>query len=155
MDKVPLPNDGLSVFSRQIFTINGLLLRAGNTVASASGLSVAKWHVLARANYQPRTVSEIARYLGLSRQAVQQTADSLVRDGFLRYADNPKDKRAQLATITETGANALSTLYREDAIWSQNLSRLLEGRQLDAVVGLLEPIIAALAEYMGGPDERA
>lgn len=155
MDQVVLPDDSLSVFSRQVFTINGLLLRAGSTVAASCGTTVAKWHVLARANAKPRSVSEIARYIGISRQAVQQTADTLEQEGLVRYVDNPRDRRAQLVEITESGAKVLSLLYREDAVWSTRLNEQLAGLQLEQVVARLDPIITVLEGYLGGPHERS
>lgn len=155
MDHVALPDDRLSVFSRQIFTINGLLLKAGAIVAASSGTTVAKWHVLARANAKPRTVSEIARYIGLSRQAVQQTADALAEEGLVHFVDNPHDRRAQLVEITDSGASVLSKLYQEDAVWSQRLNEQLAGHHLELVVNCLDPIIEILEGYIGGPHERA
>jgi len=155
MEQVGLPDDKLSVFSRQIFTLNGLLLKAGAVVAALSGTTVAKWHVLARANAKPRTVSEIARYIGLSRQAVQQTTDALEAEGLVRFVDNPQDRRAQLVEITDRGARVLSRLYQDDAAWSQKLQEQLSGHSLERVVDDLDPIIEVLESYVGGPRERA
>lgn len=153
--QVPLPDDPLSVFSRQIFTINGLLLRDGNAVAAPLGLTVAKWHVLARANYKPRTVSEIARYIGVTRQGVQRTADALVREGLLKYEDNPRDKRAQLVVITREGARVLSAVYEADAQWSKEVMSRLGSVDLETLIGTLETIISTLSARTGGTHENA
>lgn len=155
MVKVPLPQDELSILSRQVFTMNGLLLMGAKTVAASCGITVAQWHVLGRANYNPRTTADIARYIGISRQAVQRTADSLVEEGLLKYAPNPDHKRAQLATITAKGARVLESVYKADAVWSNNLLRQFEGIDLKAVIKVVDRIIPILSRNTGGRNEKA
>jgi DNA-binding MarR family transcriptional regulator len=155
MKRVSLPQDGLSILSRQVFTLNGLLLSGGKTVAAACGITVAQWHVLARANYMPRTAADIARYIGISRQAVQRTADSLVDEGLLRFVPNPNDKRAPLAKVTPKGARVLESVYKADAVWSRNVLRRLEGIDLAAASAVLDQVIPILSSDLGGRHEEA
>lgn len=155
MLRVPLPQDELSVLSRQVFTLNGLLLLGGKAVAASCGITVAQWHVLGRANYKPRTIADIARYIGISRQAVQRTADSLVEEGLLKYVTNPDHKRAQLAAITAKGARVLESVYKADAVWSKNALRQLNGIDLGATINVLDQIIPILSRNTGGRHENA
>src|SRR3546814_9282310 len=66
-----------------VFRLNGGLLEAGDALVRDIGLTSARWQVLgASAEHgAPQTVSQIARTMGLTRQAVQRVADDLHRAG--------------------------------------------------------------------------
>ena len=48
--------------------------------------------------------SDLARVLGISRQAVQQHISDLESDGLLHLIPDPKDKRANRIVFSESGA---------------------------------------------------
>lgn len=142
-----LPNDSLSLFSRSVFTINGLLLDAGDTIAKPLGLSVAKWHVLGRANHKDRTVAEIARYIGVSRQSVQRIVNDLEKDGLVVFKPKTSDARTKLVILTNKGQNALRGLYAADKRWSAQLMQELEPSRLHQLSCELNDISKELAKY--------
>jgi DNA-binding MarR family transcriptional regulator len=144
-----LPDDPLSVFSRSVFTANGLLLRAGEDIAKQLNQSTARWHVLGRANHKPRTVSAIAQYIGVSRQNVQRIANDLQKEGLIAYEPNPHDKRAQLVTITPRGKAVLRELYDKDADWSAQTTKDLDAEQLLQLSKALDAISDVLAKHLG------
>ena len=55
------------------FRLNGQLLALAEELARPVGLTAAWWQVLGAALGEPQSVSEIARAMGLTRQAVQRT----------------------------------------------------------------------------------
>src|SRR4051812_18002732 len=73
----------------EVFRLNGALLAAADVLAEPAGLTASRWQVLAAIADAPRTVAEISRRMGLTRQGVQRLADILAREGFAEYADNP------------------------------------------------------------------
>jgi DNA-binding MarR family transcriptional regulator len=151
METPDIPNDPLSRFSLSIFVINGLLMRSGESVTRPLGLSSAKWQVLGRAGHQPQTVAQMAREMGNSRQNVQYTADTLVKQGLVAYRDNPNDRRAQLLEATPEGLNILERIYARNYRQSQQLIADLDPKQLveisDALNTIARTFESRLEEY--------
>lgn len=143
----PLPDNPISAFSRSVFTLNGLLLDAGESIAKPLGLSVAKWHVLGRANYKDRTVAQIARYIGVTRQSVQRIANDLERDGLVEFTPSPSDARTQLVTLTDEGRHLLDRLYTADKLWSETLMTRLDINELEKLTIQLNDLSKKLANY--------
>ncbi|MFB7511221.1 MarR family winged helix-turn-helix transcriptional regulator, partial [Streptomyces broussonetiae] len=52
--------------------------------------------------------SDIARRLGISKQAAGKTVDSLVALGYAERADDPADARRRLVRLTERGRDLLA-----------------------------------------------
>src|SRR6266545_2667657 len=82
----------------EVFRVNGRLLAAGDRMARPAGQTSARWQVLGAVDREPRTVSQIARMMGLTRQSVQRTADRLHAEGLVAHTDNPAHRRARLVT---------------------------------------------------------
>ena len=72
-------------------------------LAAHGGLTAAWWQVLGGVLDQPRSVADVGRLMGLSRQAVQRVADLLVAHGVAEYRRNPAHRRAKLLACTEAG----------------------------------------------------
>lgn len=85
------------------FRLNGTILRAAEEIAAPAGLTPARWQVFGVALDQPKSVSEMARELGLARQSVQRLADALVAEDMAVYEKNPQHARAKLFTPTDSG----------------------------------------------------
>src|SRR5215813_2077158 len=87
----------------EVFRLNGRLLVAGDALTRPTGQTSARWQVLGALDEDARTVADIGRRMGLTRQSVQRTADLLEADGLLAYADNPAHQRAKLAMLSPRG----------------------------------------------------
>lgn len=102
------------------------------------GLSSARGQILdVLERSQPRTVSQIARALGLSRQAVQRLADDLVDRGLAAYARNPEHARAHLLSMTDRGSAAHAEALRRKGLWLETLAEGLTPTWLDMASELL------------------
>ncbi len=97
------------------FKLSGLLATEGDRIAAPLGLSSARWKILgalARSE-TPLTVSQIARNMGQSRQAVQSLVNIMCESGLVEFQNNPNHKRAKLIVLTPNGE---ATYERMEAI---------------------------------------
>jgi DNA-binding MarR family transcriptional regulator len=124
----------------EVFRVNGLLLAAGDALTRPAGLTSARWQVLGVVDHGPTTVAKVARTMGLTRQAVQQTADALARDGMVVFTDDPADRRARRMTLTETGRTALHHVEERQASWASAVAERLPHSDLRAALAVLRDL---------------
>ncbi|MGN8024664.1 MarR family winged helix-turn-helix transcriptional regulator [Microbacterium sp. 22242] len=149
------PDQRLAVFALEVFRVNGLLARSGERIAAVAGQSAARWQVLGRAHFQPRTVARIARELGLARQSVQTVANALRDDGLIAYLDNPADRRARLVTTTPWGAAVLARIETANETWASRVMPWLSAEDLEQATVLLERIGSAIERDLDVGEEPA
>lgn len=137
----------------EVFRFNGALLDAGDDLARPFGLTSARWQVMGAVWDESRTVSDIARIMGLTRQSVQRTANRLCKDGFARFQDNPAHRRAMLLALTDQGKEALQGLSRRQTEWSSALAAGLGEENLAVACGLVRELANRLEEAKGVQDE--
>jgi DNA-binding MarR family transcriptional regulator len=99
-------NDILS----ELFRLRARLLESAEDIAARAGLTSARWQILGAVEHSPAPVAHVARNLGLTRQAVQETADAMAREGLIEFSDNPDHKRARLIVPTARARRALDSL---------------------------------------------
>jgi DNA-binding MarR family transcriptional regulator len=102
----------------EVFRLNGRLLAAGDRMTRPAGQTSARWQVLGAIDLEPRTVPQIARVMGLTRQSVQRTADRLQAEGIVTYVDNPAHRRAKLVGLTPRGRSVLDWITRRQVVWA-------------------------------------
>src|ERR1700751_4013808 len=89
----------------ETFRLNGSLLASGDALVADLGLTSARWQVLGAAALAPGplSVGQVARNMGLARQAVQRLANEMAADGLVRFAPNPHHQRPKLVLLTAAG----------------------------------------------------
>jgi DNA-binding MarR family transcriptional regulator len=109
------------------FRLNSRLQTTADRMARDAGLSAARWQVLSAVNQaqHPATISDIARWMGLARQSVQQVADALAKDGLIAYEPNPKHQRASLVVVTKKAAKLLKQLDERRYAWAREVATTL------------------------------
>ncbi len=96
-----------------IYELAGRLRAGGDAIAATVGQTQARWQVLSAASGEPPlSVPQIARRLGLTRQAVQRVADLLSEEGLAAYADNPDHKASPHLILTKAGHDTLARLTK-------------------------------------------
>ena len=101
----------------------------------------------------PQTVAALARARGASRQGVQRMARALVDEGWVRFQDDPNDRRAPRLHLTEHGERAYSRLAEREARELNRLARGLSADQLREASQLLRVLSERLDGRAGGvPD---
>jgi DNA-binding MarR family transcriptional regulator len=68
-----------------------------------SYITPAQSRLLAHMGGKPTSMSELARRLAISRQAVHKTVAELARRGILEIRDDPERRNAKLVVYTERG----------------------------------------------------
>lgn len=124
----------MNTSARQTTHLLQLLLRAQDWLEASlqSGLKAAGWEsvpvsqalLLSLAGAGERRPSEIARRLGVSRQAVHQTLAEMESSGWLKLEPDPYDKRAKCVALTESGERLLNDVARVFG----NIETVLGGR---------------------------
>jgi DNA-binding MarR family transcriptional regulator len=135
----------LSEIVLEVFRLNRLLLDAGDEMAAPAGLSSARWQVLGVVEHGPIPAASVARIMGLTRQGVQRTADSLEADGLIAYRPNPHHRRARLLTLTPKGREALDYVQQRHAEWANGLAQGHSPDALRAALALLRRVRDDLA----------
>ena len=124
----------------ETFGLNGAFLAAGDRLTRDLGLSSARWQVLASSDGERRTVAQIARRMGLRRQSVQRTVNSLLSGGFVVLRNNPNHRRAKLVELTEKGCSALDEIFRRHSEWVNSLADGLSADDLKRAGQLMAAI---------------
>lgn len=130
----------------ETFRFHDTLLAARDELANEFGLTNARWQVLGAVWDAPRTVSSVARFMGLTRQSVQRTIMRLAEDGFIELGDNPEHVRAKLVTITEKGETTLQNLSEKQATWISELAEDIPPVNIRIGVGIIRGLINRLKE---------
>ena len=133
----------------EVFRVNGLLLAAGDALTQPDGLTSARWQVLGVVDHGPVTVAQVARTMGLTRQSVRQTADALVRDDMVEFADNPADRRARRMTLTATGRSALRRVEARQADWASAIAGRMPHSDLCSALAVLRDLGDLLEDENG------
>ena len=127
-----------------VFRLNGRLQEAGDRMAAAGGLTVARWQVLGGALDEPRAVSDIARLMGLTRQSVQRVANALVAEGFATWEPNPRHRRAKLLAPTPRARDAIHEIAKVQHPWSSVVGDELGAAQLQRATRTVEDLLAVI-----------
>jgi DNA-binding MarR family transcriptional regulator len=126
------------------FRLNGQFLELAERLARPAGLTAAWWQVLGAVLDDPQPVSAIARDMGITRQAVQRTADVLVERGLAAYRDNPAHRRAKLVALTDTGRAAVAAITPQHRASAHALVEVLGRERLGEIVEAVRALSQAL-----------
>jgi DNA-binding MarR family transcriptional regulator len=126
----------------ETFRVNGLLLAAGSRLAAREGLSTARWQVLGAVALagRPLTVPQIARRMGLTRQAVQASVNRLAAEALVEARDNLDHRRSPLIALTERGSQKYAAIDQRQGHWINELSAGLTTIDLAAAARVLHEL---------------
>jgi DNA-binding MarR family transcriptional regulator len=126
------------------FRLNGRLMEVAQDLAAQGGLTAAWWQVLGGVLDEPRTVAEIGRRMGMTRQGVQRVADLLVRHGLAEYRSNPNHRRAKLLACTEAGYWAVRQITVLQHPWANRIGAEIGPHELRGALAAMQRLITAL-----------
>jgi DNA-binding MarR family transcriptional regulator len=128
---------------RAILRTNATVQKSGTRLMRGTGITNARWQMLSElfALEQRVTVSELARHLGVSRQAIQRLADDMVIDGMVEFVKNPGDARAMHLLLTEAGRARYDEAQECEWQWTNAIAADFDAEQIVRTVALLEAIM--------------
>lgn len=135
----------LTELALELARVQSQLDEAAQALAEPSGLTAARWQVLSAVAGAPAPAAQVARTIGLTRQAVQQTADALEGEGLIQYRANPNHKRAKLIEATALGRQRLAAAQARQIAWANRLGKRLGRVSLQASLAGIRAIGAELA----------
>jgi DNA-binding MarR family transcriptional regulator len=136
--------DALRQLVLEVFRLNGALLRHGATLTAPVGQTQARWQVIGAVAEATRTVPQIARRMGMSRQSVQRVADLLAKDGMLRLDPNPDHARSPLLRLTPKGARVEARLTATGKAWAASITQGMAGADLEQAVEVVRTVTRKL-----------
>ena len=139
--KTPESN-ALTDLIRAVIRMNATVQKSGTHLTRGMGLTNARWQTLSElfALEKRVTVSELARHMGLTRQAVQRLADDMASDGLVEFAENPGDARAMHLLLTEAGRATYYDALEREWQWTNAIAEDFDAEQIARAVELLEAI---------------
>ena len=143
----------MSGFAKTVFRLNGQFVSVGEELAHPAGMTASWWLVLGTVLSEPRTVADIARDVGVTRQSVQRTADLLVSRGLAEYRSNPAHRRAKLLAPTEPGRAAIRRIGPTHRWYAKMLIGEIGAGEAERMLGVLRALSAAL-DRIGLPSDQ-
>jgi DNA-binding MarR family transcriptional regulator len=128
----------------ETFRLNGQLLAAGDRLTRDLGLSSARWQVMGAIEERPLPVAQIARNMGLTRQAVQRLANILAEEQMVEFAENPDHRRAKLLCLSGKGRKVLGEVGRRQIAWSNSLAKGLPAERIEETLAIQREVCQRL-----------
>jgi DNA-binding MarR family transcriptional regulator len=111
---VSFPEDSidarLASFIADVLELAGLFRQVADDIARQAGQSQALWYALSVFSSEPLTVSQAARRLGTTRQAVQRSANKLLARGLATTEPNPDHRASPFIVLTPKGRETLAQI---------------------------------------------
>ena len=128
----------------ETFRLNAGLLEVAQRHGAAGELTAAWWQVLGGVIDEPRSVADVGRRMGVTRQAVQRIADLLVERGLAEYRPNPAHRRAKLLACTEAGYWAIRRIAIVNHPWADEVGGQVGEAELRQALQTMRRLLAAL-----------
>ncbi len=132
----------------QSYRLNSRLQATADRMARDVGLTGTRWQVLNAVDQvtRPATISDIARWMGLARQSVQQVANALAEDDLIAYQPNPKHQRAPLVVVTNKAATLLEGLNEQRFAWARTVATTLPVDDIKVANEILRAVLEKLSD---------
>jgi DNA-binding MarR family transcriptional regulator len=100
----------LASFIADVLELAGLFRRVADDIARQEGQTQSRWYALSVFSEDPLTVSQAARRLGTTRQAVQRSTDELLARGLAITEPNPDHRTSPFIRLTPAGHEVLARI---------------------------------------------
>ena len=139
------PKTLLPLIVADVYELAGRFRDQGEAIAATVGQTQARWQVMSAASADPRTVPQIARRLGVTRQNVQRIADLLTAEGSAMFEPNPDHKSSPFLVLTKRGQATLADITRAAQASHARITRRLAGADLGPLHRSLRRLLDATA----------
>jgi DNA-binding MarR family transcriptional regulator len=112
------------------------------------GATLARFDVLAALDREPKgmTMGALSRALLVSNGNVTQLVQKLAKDGLVRIAPSPADRRASIVRLTPRGRADFATLAAAHHDWIDALMAGMDGQARDTLYQALGPLKRSIAK---------
>ncbi len=130
----------------EVFKLGGILISKGDQMGMEYGVTSARWKILGAIFLagEPQTVPQIAKRMGLTRQAVQRLVDAMQKDDLLLFHKNPDHKRAKLIDLTDLGKEIFIKLDEKQSKQAIAHSSNLSQAELETALSVLKKMSDAI-----------
>src|SRR5512139_3368846 len=108
------------------------------TATANFDISVEQFHVLRSVRRGTDSVSELATAKNISRPAISQAVEVLVKKGLLTRVPSKEDRRCVDLVLTEAGNHLLDTVFKETRSWMKERMGDLSPEELEAIAKAME-----------------
>ena len=108
------------------------------TATAKFDISVEQFHVLRYVRRGTDSVSELATAKNISRPAISQAVEILVKKGLLTRVPSKEDRRCVELVLTEAGNNLLDTVFKETRGWMKDRMQGLSPDDLETIAKAME-----------------
>ena len=96
-------------------------------------ITVEQFHILRHVRRGTGSVSELATAKNISRSAISQAVDLLVKKGLLTRVQSTQDRRFVELALTEAGNELLDKLFKETRDWMKTRMTQLSTDELETI----------------------
>ena len=96
------------------------------------------------------TLGELSQRMMVSNGNVTGLVDRMVEQGFVSRRPSPKDRRAQLVSLTAQGRRFFATMARANGDWIGEILADLSSDEIEALMRLLAKTKASARKAIGG-----
>jgi len=136
----------LRKFILDMLQLDGVLRSHAEGMTAMHGQTPARWKVLTAAGCDVRTVPQIARRMGLTRQAVQRIANQQVEDGLATFVENPDHRGSPILRLTDEGTAVDDAISDRHARWSNQVARKLDESTMKVALKAIQDLLACVEE---------
>ena len=108
------------------------------TATANFDITVEQFHVLRYVRKGPGSMSELATAKNISRPAISQAVEVLVKKGLLTRVQSTQDRRYVELALTEAGNNLLDTVFKETRKWMKERMHALAADELETISRAME-----------------
>ena len=112
---------------------NFVRMHIRSTATGKFDITVEQFHVLRFVRRGPNSMSELATAKNISRPAISQAVDVLVKKGLLTRIPSTTDRRVVELALTEEGNALLDTVFKENREWMKERMSILTTEELETI----------------------
>jgi len=119
----------------------GMIRAHIRTVATGNfDITVEQFHVLRYVRHGTGSMGELATAKNISRPAISQAVEVLVKKGLLTRVQSTQDRRFVELALTEAGNNLLDTVFKETRAWMKERMSTLNAEELETISKAMESL---------------
>jgi DNA-binding MarR family transcriptional regulator len=101
-------------------------------------ISVEQFHILRHVRKGIGSISELATAKNISRPAVSQAVEALVKKGLLTRVQSEQDRRYVEVALTPAGNDLLDSVFKQTRSWMKERMQVMSSSELVAIVKAMD-----------------